>query len=137
VKFTIDAVAALKAPAGKADHVAWDSSLPGFGVRIRGANKHWTIQYRVGQQQRKESLGDIRKVTLDAARKIARSRFAQAELGIDPTAQRREQEAKRLTIAAVGKLFLEDKEQKVNEGKRRPPNTTRGPGSRTAAETAI
>jgi integrase len=115
-------------PAGKIDHIEWDSDLPGFGVRLRsaGADKRrsWIIQYRVGQQQRKESLGDTRKVTLDAARKIARQRFAQAELGTDPVAQRNQAktaaQAKKLTVASVAKLYLEDKEQKVNEGRRRP-----------------
>jgi Phage integrase family/Arm DNA-binding domain len=87
VKLTTNVVAALTMPAGKADHVEWDSDLPGFGVRLRGNSKSWIIQYRIGQQQRKESLGDTRKVTLDAARKIARQRFAQAELGADPVAE--------------------------------------------------
>jgi hypothetical protein len=45
------------------------------------------VQYRVGAQQRRESLGDVRKVKLDDARKIARHRFAQAELGIDPASR--------------------------------------------------
>lgn len=59
-------------PAGKVDHIAWDSDLPGFGVRLRGSNKTWTIQYRVGLKQRRESLGDVRKVSLADARAIAR-----------------------------------------------------------------
>jgi hypothetical protein len=107
-------------PADKTDHIEWDSTLPGFGVRLRGAAKSWIIQYRVGQQQRKESLGDVRKVGLDAARKIARTRFAQAELGTDPVAVKTAAKAKKLTVVAVAKLYLEDKEAKVEEGKRRP-----------------
>jgi hypothetical protein len=43
-------------------------------------------QYRVGAQQRRESLGDVRKVKIDDARKIARQRFASVELGVDPRA---------------------------------------------------
>jgi integrase len=127
VKFTTDAVAALTMPRNKTDHIEWDSALPGFGVRMRGTDKHysksWHIQYRVNQQQRKESLGDTRKVALDAARKIARQRFAQAQLGTDPVAQRNQAKAaakaKRSTIASVATLYLEDKQQKVAEGKRR------------------
>src|SRR6516225_5117036 len=79
-------------PAGKTDHVYWDDDLPGFGVRLRGDRKHctkrWLAQYRVGSVQRRESLGDIRKVKIDAARRHARKLFAQAELGIDPAAER-------------------------------------------------
>jgi hypothetical protein len=58
VKLTTDAVVALAMPAGKTDHIEWDSSLPGFGVRLRGAgagkrySKSWIIQYRVGQSWR-------------------------------------------------------------------------------------
>jgi hypothetical protein len=34
-----------------------------------------------------DSLGDVRKVILEDARKIARQRFAQVELGVDPAAE--------------------------------------------------
>ena len=79
MKFTTDKVAALTRPPGKTDHIEWDTEVPGFGVRLRGETKRWVIQYRIGAQQRRESLGDTRKVRLDDARKIARQRFAQAE----------------------------------------------------------
>jgi hypothetical protein len=46
------------------------------------------VQYRIGQQQRRESLYDIRRVNLTYARDIARKRFAQAELGVDPGAEK-------------------------------------------------
>jgi hypothetical protein len=56
-------------------------------VRLRNGRKTYVIQYRLGTQQRRESLGDIRKVRLDDARKIARQRFASVELGVDPKVQ--------------------------------------------------
>jgi integrase len=102
MKLTTETVTALKLPAGKRDHIYWDDDLPGFGVRIRGDSKRWTVQYRVGAQQRRESLGDVRKVKLDDARKIARQRFAQAELGTDPAAER----AKARSAAAAIKLTM-------------------------------
>src|SRR6516164_1333066 len=84
MKLTASSVAALMLPEGKTDHIEWDDSLPGFGVRLRGNSKHFIIQYRVGSQQRhrvgsqqrRESLGDTRKITLEQARSIARQRFA-------------------------------------------------------------
>ena len=88
MKFTKAALAALILPPGKTDHFEWDDDLPGFGVRLRGGSKRWVVQYRFGTQQRRESLGDVRKVKLDDARKIARQRFAQVELGADPAAER-------------------------------------------------
>jgi integrase len=89
MKITKETVAALTLPPGKADHIEWDDSLPGFGVRLRGNSKSYVVQYRVGRQQRRESF-DTRKMGPDDARKIARQRFAQIELGVDPTAERRQ-----------------------------------------------
>jgi integrase len=115
MKFTIDTVTALRLPAGKQDHFEWDSALPGFGVRIRGKSKRWIVQYRVGAQQRRESLGDVRKVKLDDARRIARQRFAQAELGTDPAAERAKARsaatAIKLTLANVAARYLDAKRE--------------------------
>src|SRR4029077_2685005 len=88
VKLTRDALNSLALPAGKLDHVYWDNSLPGFGCRLRGSRKTWLIQYRIRGRQHRESLGDIRKVSLESARGIARKRFATIELGVDPSAER-------------------------------------------------
>jgi integrase len=114
MKLTADSVAALKMPAGKLDHIEWDDSLPGFGVRLRGKTKRWAVQYRVGKQQRRESLGDVRKVKLEDARKIARQRFAQVELGSDPAAERAQARAAanapQLTFASVVARYLAAKE---------------------------
>jgi integrase len=113
MKFTKDAVTALTPPPGKADHIEWDTEVPGFGVRLRGETKRWVVQYRIGSQQRRESLGDTRKVRLDDARKIARQRFAQAELGTDPAAERKRSKAAavaaKLTLAAVATRYLDAK----------------------------
>src|SRR5262249_29718932 len=107
---TLNVVGALLLPAGKQDHFEWDDALPGFGVRLRGDSKRWIVQYRIGVQQRRESLGDVRKVKLDDARKIARQRFAQAELGTDPAAERAKARnaaaAAKLTIASVAERYL-------------------------------
>ena len=110
MKFTKTAVKALAIPLGKNDHFVWDDDMPGFGVRLRGNTARWVVQYRVGAQQRRESLGDVRKVELEAARKIARQRFAQVELGTDPAAERakaREAEAaEKLTLEKVAERYL-------------------------------
>jgi integrase len=102
MKLTTESVAGLRLPAGKIEHFEWDDSLPGFGVRIRGGGRRWVVQYRFGRRQRRESLGDIRKVKLGDARKIARQRFAQVELGVDPAAER----AQAHTTAAAAALTL-------------------------------
>ena len=114
MRFTTAAVAALQRPADKNDHVEWDPALPGFGVRMRGDSKTWLIQYRVGLQQRRESIGDVRKMKLDDVRKVAQQRFAQAKLGIDPAAARAlarsAAAAATLTLAAVADRYLATKQ---------------------------
>jgi integrase len=114
VKLTKDAAATLPLPPNKTDHIEWDDTLPGFGLRLRRAHRSWICQYRIGRQQRRESLGDIRKVGLEAARAIARKRFAQVELGVDPKVMKGKTDADaaamRLTLAVVAERYLEFKQ---------------------------
>jgi integrase len=113
MKLTKTSISELALPVGKSELFVWDDDLPGFGVRLRGEAARWVVQYRVGVQQRRESLGDIRKIELEAARKIARQRFAQAELGTDPAAERAKaraaESAAKLTLAEVTKRYLKAK----------------------------
>jgi integrase len=111
MRLTKDTMATLSLPPGKAELFVWDDTLPGFGIRLRGQRKSYVVQYRVGAQQRRESLGDVRKVTLDAARKIARQRFAQAELGVDPGAARTA--APVLTLGEVADRYLEARHDRL------------------------
>ena len=83
--------------------------LPGFGVRLRGKARTWVVQWRHGDQQRRESLGDVRKLRLDDARRIARQRFARVELGSDPVAERKAATAAMLTLAAAITRYLDAK----------------------------
>jgi integrase len=119
VKLTKRSVAAAELPAGKTDHVLWDSELPGFGVRLRGDSKRWLIQYRIRGRQGRESLGDVRRISIEDARRIARQRFASIELGIDPAAEK----AKARTAAAAAQLSLSvvsNRYLSVKEGVLRP-----------------
>jgi integrase len=119
MKFSRDTVSKLALPSGKSEHFEWDDSLPGFGVRLRGQSKRWVVQYRFSRNQRRESLGDVRKVTLEDARRIARNRFAQVELGTDPAADRARAKAR----AAAAKLTLAVVAERYLVGKKRRPNT--------------
>ena len=113
MKLTDSFVAGLELPTGKTEHFEWDDSLPGFGVRLRGGTKRWYCQYRVGQQQRRESLGDVRKIRIEAARAIARKRFAAVELGTDPAADRAKAKAEAVealnTLGVVADRYLSAK----------------------------
>ena len=123
MKLTDRSVAALVRPTDKDDVVYWDDDLPGFGVRLRGDHKAYLIQFRVGPLQRRESLGDTRRTRLEDARKAARQRFAKAQLGIDPAAERERVRAKaaaaRLTLGAVAERYLTAKQNKLRPSSHR------------------
>jgi integrase len=106
VRLTDRSAVTLVLPAGKTDDVFWDVELPGFGCRVRSGGKRvarsWLAQYRANGQQHRESLGDIRRVKIEDARRAARKIFAQVELGIDPSAEK----AKARTAAAAATLTL-------------------------------
>jgi len=120
IRFTDAYVRKLSLPKDKADHIAWDPDLPGFGVRLRPARASYVVQYRVGLEQRRKSLGDVRKVTLEDARGIARKRFAQVELGIDPDEEeakrKADQEADTRTFEKMAELYLAAQEARLEEG---------------------
>ena len=120
MKLTDRTVAALTRPADQNDVVFWDDDLPGFGVRLRGDSKRWLCQYRANGIQRREVLGDTRKVKLELARKAARQRFAQVELGIDPGAAKKAARdaatATGLTLANVSERYLDAKRATLRPG---------------------
>jgi integrase len=106
IRFTKHYIESLTLPEGKDEAIFWDPGVPGFGVRVRQGSKKFRIQYRVNGQQRSESLGDVRKIDLDAARKIAKTRFAQVELGQDPGANRAAKASMELTLERVIERYL-------------------------------
>jgi hypothetical protein len=118
MKLTAPAVTALAMPVGKTDFIAWDDDLPGFGVRFRDGRKSYVCQYRIGTQQRRESLGDVRRIKLEDARKIARQRLASVELGVDPKAAAPGATAS-LTLGRVADRYLAARKDAVR------PNTYR------------
>ena len=120
MKLTAAAVSELALPPGKRERFVWDADLPGFGVRLRGGRKSWVVQYRVGHRQRRESLGDTRKVKIEDARAIARQRFAQAELGVDPGAQRAAALAASVTVAMAAERYLDARRDLMRPNTFRP-----------------
>ena len=104
-------VAGLKVPVGKTEHFWWGLALAGFwgsrapGIQSGGTGpalvhpiQNWPTASNGGK------LGDVRKIKSEAARKIARQRFSQVELGQDPAAMR--EQAKEQATAAKLKFGL-------------------------------
>jgi integrase len=95
VKFTEANVKSFKLPAGKSDHIEFDETMPGFGLRVRGSGgKYYIAQYRVGTRSGRTTLGNASKVTLADAKVHARKVFDLVAAKINPSTQRTKAAAK-------------------------------------------
>jgi integrase len=101
-------VADLKLPPGRAELIVFDEKLKGFGVRLRaGGKRTWIVQYRVGKKQRRKTLGSVEKIAAGRAREVAEHDLADATLGSDPQAKKKESQAREaITLEATAKRFL-------------------------------
>ena len=55
----------------KHDYTAWDSELPGFGLRVQNGRATWVFQYQVHGRQHRIKLGDQAIMSADTARSEA------------------------------------------------------------------
>lgn len=96
MKFTKSEIEKLTMPGGKTDHIEWDDTTPGFGVRVRASGeKYYIAQYRLGKKQGRETIGHVGKFDqVDDARKLAKKVFDLAASGVNPAAVRGEVERK-------------------------------------------
>jgi integrase len=120
-------VRATKAAApGQRDHY-WDTKVGGFGLRVtdRGAKSFVLYtRYPPSKAPSRRALGDASRMSLSAARKMAREWLDLIEQGIDPQAveQQRQEEAqrsRRITFGAVAEEWLSE----VVRGKQRQGRT--------------
>lgn len=101
----------IKLPAGKSEHIEWDTRLEGFGLRIReGGSRKWIVQYKLGKKQRRVTFGNAKSLTPDQARNGwtdadgrewdgASQLLAKVKLGHDPAAD------KAIARSAAGDVF--------------------------------
>ncbi len=68
----------------KPDHFAWDDKLPGFGIRTRDGRRTYVVQYKLGAQQRRMTIGSTAKLTREQAVKEAKKIFGKVAAGEDP-----------------------------------------------------
>ena len=85
MRLTRPALASLAIPPGRSELIVFDDTLPGFGIRLRAGGKRvWIAQYRMGQKQRRVTIGSVEALDPDQARRAAKSVLAEAHLGNDP-----------------------------------------------------
>ncbi len=117
MKLTDASVAGLKLPQGKSELLVFDGTLPGFGVRLRaGGKRTWIVQYRLGRQQRRLSLGAVEAFDATKARKRAKDAIARVQLGQDPQVEKidaRTPKARELTLSDVIERYLPHVERKL------------------------
>jgi hypothetical protein len=66
MKFTLDTIRAIAPVPPKTEMIVFDDDLPGFGVRARSSGwKVFIVQYSIGNQQRRISLGNVDEVNVD------------------------------------------------------------------------
>lgn len=96
VKITKRAVDALKGETAR--YVAWDTNLPGFGVRVTPSGaKTYVLKYRVGGGRagrvRWGVIGQHGPLAPDQAREIARRWVAEVAAGRDPAGEKQDRRA--------------------------------------------
>ncbi|ANY85289.1 hypothetical protein BB934_44805 (plasmid) [Microvirga ossetica] len=109
MRLTRPALANLSIPPGRSELIVFDDTLPGFGVRLRAGGKRvWIAQYRMGQKQRRVTIGSVETLDPDQARRAAKAVLAKAHLGSDPQAAKAEAKARaHLTLGAMVEPYLE------------------------------
>ncbi len=107
VKLTKTFIDSLDPATAERDHVYWDTSMPGFGIRVKPpATMSYVIQYRTAGQSRRMALGKHGRITLEGARKEAKKYLGQVTVGQDPARERAEQRAAP-TIRELATDYLE------------------------------
>jgi integrase len=91
------------------DVVAWDSEVPGFGVKVTpGGMRSYFVYYRTSTgQQRRPKIGNHGALTVDQARDIARQWMAKAATGEDISQARRDEKTAG-TVAELAKRYITD-----------------------------
>src|SRR5947209_6770548 len=86
MQLTDSVVAMLKVPDGKSEIIAFDDSLPGFGVRIRrGGSKRFIYQYKLNGANRRVTF---KEANVKRARAAAQILAAKVTLGSDPALEK-------------------------------------------------
>lgn len=114
MRLSKQSVSSLQIPAGKPYHIEWDEVLPGFGVRINPTGKVWVVQYRASGKSRRETIGRVDTVPLDAAREKAKKTLAKVQLGSDPHAEKAQAKARaKITFEAVAERYLKHAQNRL------------------------
>lgn len=101
------------APSAK-DAFVWDDELTGYGLKVTPAGKKvFILQYRVGRQSRRMTLGAFGPITPDQARSLAQAALRRVARGEDPMAERVAKREASLTGDLLDQFLKEHAESKL------------------------
>jgi hypothetical protein len=90
MKLTLDTIRAIAPVPPKTEIIVFDDDVRGFGVRASlSGSKVFVVQYSIGNQQRRISLGNVDEVNVDEARQQAKEILAAVRMGQDPVGDKR------------------------------------------------
>jgi integrase len=117
-KLVESTVAQLRIPPGKRDVIVFDDSLPGFGIRKFASGKaSYFVKYSIGVQQRKITLGKVVPGMLGEMRREASRVLAQAKLGRDVAAKKKETISKQaVTLGVLAEKYLAERQPQLKLG---------------------
>jgi hypothetical protein len=118
MKLDSKTVARLILLAGKTDVIHFDSTLPGFGLRLRSGGdqvrKSWVVQYRRAGRTRRLLLGSAEVLSAEQARTAAKKALGAVATGSDPQADRTaRRDRDQFTFRAVADDYLGAKQPTV------------------------
>ena len=115
MKLTDSAVAKLKLPPGRNEHIEWDDDIPGFGARLRRSGVcTWIFQYRFRRATKRITIGNVSAIKAADARSSASRFHAQVRLDIDPGAGRdKPRSGQDETFGATVDLYLNALRERV------------------------
>ena len=101
-------VGRLTIPEGKTESIVFDEAMSGFGVRLRaGGKRTWIAQYRLGNKQRRLTLGTTETLDESEARRRAKTALSKVHLGHDPQMEKSERRAQAsVTLGSVAERYL-------------------------------
>lgn len=103
------------APSAK-DSFLWDDELTGYGLKVTPAGKKvFILQYRIGRQSRRMTLGPFGPISPDQARSLAQAALRKVARGEDPMAERVAKRAEALTGDLLDQFLAEHAEAKLKD----------------------
>ncbi|MFW6052971.1 MAG: tyrosine-type recombinase/integrase [Desulfosalsimonas sp.] len=108
MKFTKKAIDCLPLP-DKKPRFIWDDELKGFGIRLNPTSKTYVVQARINGKVRRVTIGRHGVFTVQQARERARDLLRGMAQGVDPSAEKKRQEAFSVTLEAVKDSYIKDR----------------------------